>query len=59
MSTGREDHDDDKAALSAEAAPDDDRLDYEPPRIVKKRGVARATLFTVMGPAMTGITTMG
>jgi hypothetical protein len=41
------------------AAAEDTRKPYEPPRLLKKRSVARATLFTVMGPAMTGITFMG
>lgn len=40
-------------------AADDARKPYEPPRLVKKRSVARATLYTVMGPSMTGITFMG
>jgi hypothetical protein len=38
---------------------EDTRKPYEPPRLTKKRGVARATLFTPMGPAMTGVTVMG
>ena len=42
---------------SAEAS--DTRKPYEPPRLTKKRSVARATLFTAMGPAMTGVTFMG
>jgi len=37
----------------------DPRKPYEPPRLTKKRSVARATLFTPMGPAMTGATFMG
>jgi hypothetical protein len=37
----------------------DTRKPYEPPRLTKKRSVARATLFTAMGPAMTGSTFMG
>ncbi|MDI1447282.1 hypothetical protein [Polyangium sp. 6x1] len=38
---------------------EDTRKPYEPPRLTKKRSVARATLFTPMGPAMTGTTFMG
>ena len=34
----------------------DDRLPYEPPRVEKKRSVARATLFTAMGPMGGGLT---
>lgn len=41
------------------AAAEDTRKPYEPPRLMKKRSVARATLFTVMGTTMTGITLMG
>ncbi|MDC3957519.1 hypothetical protein [Polyangium jinanense] len=37
---------------------DDPRKPYEPPRLTKKRSVARATLFTPMGPA-TGMVVMG
>jgi hypothetical protein len=40
-------------------AGEDLRRPYEPPKLVKKRAVAKATLFTAMGPAMTGLTTMG
>jgi hypothetical protein len=39
--------------------PDPPRRPYEAPRLVKKRSVARATLFTAMGPTMSGLTTMG
>jgi len=42
-----------------EEATEDLRKPYEAPRVIKKRTVARATLFSVMGPAMTGITAMG
>jgi hypothetical protein len=38
---------------------DDPRKPYEPPRLLKKRSVARATLFTAMGPMASGLTTMG
>ncbi|MDC0746647.1 hypothetical protein [Polyangium mundeleinium] len=37
---------------------EDSRKPYEPPRLTKKRSVARATLFTPMTPA-TGMTVMG
>jgi hypothetical protein len=36
--------------------PEGSRPPYEPPRITKKRSVARATLFTGGGPPSTGIT---
>lgn len=42
----------------AEAEAQDLRREYEPPRIVKKRSIARATLFTGMGPMGT-LTAMG
>jgi hypothetical protein len=35
------------------------RRPYEAPRIVKKRSVAHATLQTVMGVSMTGLTMSG
>lgn len=35
---------------------EDSRLPYEPPKLVKKRSVARATLGTPMGSTMTGNT---
>lgn len=35
---------------------EDRRLPYEPPKLVKKRSVARATLGTPMGASMTGNT---
>ncbi len=35
---------------------EDSRLPYEPPKLVKKRSVARATLGTPMGNTMTGST---
>jgi len=41
------------------ATADDPREPYEPPRLLKKRSVARATLFTAMGVTMSGLTTMG
>lgn len=37
----------------------DARKPYEPPRLLKKRSLARATLFTAHGSAMTGLTMMG
>ena len=43
---------------SPDGAPADPRRPYEAPRLVKKRSVARATLFTAMGP-MGGLTMMG
>lgn len=41
------------------AAPEDPRKPYEPPRLLKKRSVARATLFTAMGQTMSGLTMTG
>lgn len=41
------------------AASADTRKPYEAPRLVKKRSVARATLLTVMGPTMSGLTMTG
>ncbi len=35
------------------------RKPYEAPRLVKKRSVAQATLFTAMGPTTNAITMMG
>lgn len=47
-------------ALAAAATSEiDERLPYEPPKLAKKRSIARATLFTAMGPAMTGLTMQG
>lgn len=37
-----------------EPARDEERPAYEPPRIVKKRSVSRATLFTGSGPMAGG-----
>ncbi len=42
-----------------EARAEDPRKPYEPPRLLKKRSVARATLFTVKGPTTTALTMMG
>jgi hypothetical protein len=39
--------------------PEDTRKPYEAPRLLKKRSVARATLFTAMGVMASGLTTMG
>ncbi len=39
--------------------PEDTRKPYEPPRLLKKRSVARATLFTAMGVMASGLTVMG
>lgn len=41
------------------SAQEDTREPYEPPRLLKKRSVARATLFTSMGPTMSGLTMTG
>lgn len=38
---------------------DDARKPYEAPRLLKKRSVARATLFTAKGVMSSGLTTMG
>lgn len=35
------------------------RKPYKAPQLSKKRSLARATLFTAMGPTMAGITMMG
>jgi hypothetical protein len=40
-------------------APEPARLPYEPPRLLKKRSVANATLFTVVGATMMGLTATG
>jgi hypothetical protein len=40
-------------------APQDPRKPYEPPRLLKKRSVARATLYTSTGPSMSGLTKTG
>lgn len=37
----------------------DARKPYEPPRLLKKRSLARATLFTAHGPTTNAITMMG
>lgn len=56
------DHRDGAESVNDEApalpAPDP-RKPYEAPRLVKKRSVARATLFTVVGTMATGLTTQG
>lgn len=44
---------------AAATAPADPRKPYEPPRVLKKRSVARATLFTAMGPTSMALTAMG
>lgn len=41
------------------STPEDRRKPYEAPRLLKKRSVARATLFTVMGASMSGLVTHG
>jgi hypothetical protein len=50
---------DELTSLEAHDRAEDSRKPYEPPRLAKKRSVARATLFTAMGPSMTGLTFMG
>jgi hypothetical protein len=45
--------------VTSTPAVEDPRKPYEPPRLLKKRSVARATLFTVMGPTMSGLTMTG
>lgn len=52
--TTEQDHED-----ASSAAPADPRKPYEPPRLLKKRSVARATLFTAMGVTMSGLTMTG
>ena len=49
----------DVAATPVTEAKDDGRKPYEAPRLLKKRSVAQATLFTAKGPISTGLTTMG
>jgi hypothetical protein len=53
--------DDAPAATMRAGAParEDARKPYEAPRLLKKRSVARATLFTVTGVMMSGLTTHG
>ncbi|APR85423.1 Hypothetical protein A7982_10772 [Minicystis rosea] len=43
----------------AASAVDDPRKPYEAPRLLKKRSVARATLFTAVGASMMTLTAMG
>ena len=45
--------------VTSTPTPEDPRKPYEPPRLLKKRSVARATLFTAMGPTMSGLTMTG
>jgi hypothetical protein len=59
MSDSRENGERAPEAQGAAAPGEDTRLPYEPPRLVKKRAVEKATLFTAMGPSMTGLTMMG
>lgn len=49
---------DEAANLRANAA-EDQRKPYEAPKLVKKRSVAQATLFTAMGPSSVALTMMG
>lgn len=44
---------------SEHCAEADPRKPYEPPRVMKKKTVARATLFSPMGMNATGIGAMG
>jgi hypothetical protein len=45
---------------AATPSPEDPRKPYEAPRLLKKRSVARATLFSAGGAMMaTGLVTMG
>ena len=46
-------------SLTSLTSPDDPRKPYEAPRLLKKRSVARATLFTAVGPSMTMLTGPG
>lgn len=57
MSDTKEQERDEQASRPAEAS-EDLRKPYEAPKLMKKRSVARATLFTAMG-AMGSITSMG
>jgi hypothetical protein len=59
MSESREQSEQSEQRAGQGDAGEDGRLPYEPPRLTKKRSVARATLFTAMGPTMTGLTMMG
>ena len=47
------------ATQAGAGAREDARRPYEPPRLLKKRSVARATLFTARGVMMSGLTTSG
>jgi hypothetical protein len=53
--TAQDRHETQEAAPAAE----DSRKPYEAPRLLKKRSVARATLFTAHGVMSSGLTTMG
>lgn len=46
-------------AQQAPFAAEDPRRPYEAPRLLKKRSVARATLFTVAGTMATGLVSQG
>jgi hypothetical protein len=46
-------------AASAAVSADDAREPYEPPRIVKRRSVVHATLFSNMGMTATAASTVG
>lgn len=59
MSDSTENGDRGQGAPEVTASGEDPRLPYEPPKLIKKRAVVRATLFTAMGPSMTGLTMMG
>lgn len=47
-----------RPAADTALAPDP-RRPYEPPRVIKRRSIEHATLFTAMGPMATAITVMG
>ena len=48
-----------KPPASPELPPEPQKLPYEDPRVVKKRSVLRATLFTGGGITSQGLTSMG
>jgi hypothetical protein len=59
MSDPKENADRGQGAPEVSASGEDPRLPYEPPKLIKKRAVVKATLFTAMGPSMTGLTMSG
>lgn len=48
-----------EAAATPALPPADPRRPYEAPRLLKKRSVARATLFTAVGPMGSMLTSSG